>query len=169
MDCFRTSVTSSTGAALAPRSTPRVFRYHPRTSRRWAPTFCTLSAAVRITNCSSVCVPVIANRNWRDGCESRSGASAESRARNVSRLPGRINPTSRRGALDGTSYDLPRANEYTERHVATMMQLLPIAVLILILFSALLAASETAIFSLSRLEHTLEQLSARVQNAIERL
>jgi putative hemolysin len=50
-----------------------------------------------------------------------------------------------------------------------MIQLLPIAVMILILFSALLAASETAIFSLTRLEHTREQLSSRVQHAIERL
>ena len=37
-----------------------------------------------------------------------------------------------------------------------MIQLLPIAVMILILFSALLAASETAIFSLTRLEVSVE-------------
>jgi len=50
-----------------------------------------------------------------------------------------------------------------------MILLLPIIVMILILLSAMLAASETAIFSLTRLEHTREQLTASVQNAIERL
>ncbi len=50
-----------------------------------------------------------------------------------------------------------------------MILLLPIVVMILILLSAMLAASETAIFSLTRLEHTREQLGASVQSAIERL
>src|SRR5712692_3774262 len=50
-----------------------------------------------------------------------------------------------------------------------MILLVPIAVMILILLSAMLAASETAIFSLARLEHTREQLRSSVQRAIERL
>ncbi len=49
------------------------------------------------------------------------------------------------------------------------MTLLPLAVLILILMSALLAASETALFSLARMEHTREQLSAPVRYSLERL
>lgn len=50
-----------------------------------------------------------------------------------------------------------------------MMFVLPIAIAILILLSATLAASETALFSLARMEHTREQLSQSVQHAIERL
>lgn len=50
-----------------------------------------------------------------------------------------------------------------------MMSLLPIAVVILLLLSALLAASETALFSLARMEHTRGQLGARVRDALERL
>jgi putative hemolysin len=50
-----------------------------------------------------------------------------------------------------------------------MMSLLPIVVVILLLLSALLAASETALFSLARMEHTRGQLSARVREALERL
>ncbi len=50
-----------------------------------------------------------------------------------------------------------------------MMALLPIAVVILLLASALLAASETALFSLARMEHTRGQLSPRVREALERL
>ncbi|HTW89556.1 MAG TPA: hemolysin family protein [Candidatus Binataceae bacterium] len=50
-----------------------------------------------------------------------------------------------------------------------MMSLLPIAVVLLLLLSALLAASETALFSLARMEHTRAQLSSRVREALERL
>ncbi len=50
-----------------------------------------------------------------------------------------------------------------------MMTLLPIAVVLLLLMSALLAASETALFSLARMEHTRGQLAARVREALERL
>jgi putative hemolysin len=50
-----------------------------------------------------------------------------------------------------------------------MMFVLPIAIAILILLSATLAASETALFSLARMEHTREQLSQSAQQAIERL
>lgn len=50
-----------------------------------------------------------------------------------------------------------------------MMYVLPIAILLLILMSATLAASETALFSLARMEHTREQMSLAVQNAIDRL
>lgn len=50
-----------------------------------------------------------------------------------------------------------------------MMWLLPVAVTILLLISALLAASETALFSLARMEHTRAQLSVRVREALERL
>ena len=50
-----------------------------------------------------------------------------------------------------------------------MMFVLPIAIAILILLSATLAASETALFSLARMEHTREQLSQSTQHAIERL
>jgi len=50
-----------------------------------------------------------------------------------------------------------------------VIQLLPIAVGALLLVSALLAASETALFALTRMEHTREQLSAPVRGALERL
>ena len=40
-----------------------------------------------------------------------------------------------------------------------MISILPLAVLILIVLSAMLAASETALFSMARLEHTREQMS----------
>ncbi len=50
-----------------------------------------------------------------------------------------------------------------------MIWLLPIAVALLLLVSALLAASETALFSLARMEHTRGQLSTRVREALERL
>lgn len=47
--------------------------------------------------------------------------------------------------------------------------IVPIAVAALLLVSALLAASETALFALTRMEHTREQLSAPVREAVERL
>jgi putative hemolysin len=50
-----------------------------------------------------------------------------------------------------------------------MMFLLPIAIALLILLSATLAASETALFSLARMEHTREQMSLSVQHALDRL
>jgi magnesium and cobalt exporter, CNNM family len=50
-----------------------------------------------------------------------------------------------------------------------MMWLLPIAVGLLLVVSACLAASETALFSLARMEHTRAQLSTRVREALERL
>src|ERR1039457_209618 len=50
-----------------------------------------------------------------------------------------------------------------------MMFMLPLAVLALIVLSATLAASETALFSMARLEHTREQLSLSVQHALDRL
>jgi putative hemolysin len=50
-----------------------------------------------------------------------------------------------------------------------MMVLLPVIVSILLLMSALLAASETALFALVRLEHTRTNLSATVQHALDRL
>jgi magnesium and cobalt exporter, CNNM family len=49
------------------------------------------------------------------------------------------------------------------------MILLPIAVVLLLLMSALLAASETALFALVRMEHTRTSLNAAVQNALDRL
>jgi putative hemolysin len=49
------------------------------------------------------------------------------------------------------------------------MLLLPIVVAGLLLVSALLAASETSLFALTRMEHTREQLSAPVRDALERL
>jgi CBS domain containing-hemolysin-like protein len=49
------------------------------------------------------------------------------------------------------------------------MKLLPIVVAGLLLVSALLAASETALFALTRMEHTREQLSAPVKQALDRL
>ena len=50
-----------------------------------------------------------------------------------------------------------------------MISILPLAVLILIVLSAMLAASETALFSMARLEHTREQMSLSVQRALDRL
>lgn len=49
------------------------------------------------------------------------------------------------------------------------MLLLPIAVAVLVLMSALLAASETALFALVRMEHTRAQLGGAVQHALDRL
>src|SRR5208337_2189780 len=49
------------------------------------------------------------------------------------------------------------------------MQVLPIAVAILLLASALLAASETALFALVRMEHTRGRLSEPVAEALDRL
>jgi len=49
------------------------------------------------------------------------------------------------------------------------MILLPIAVVLLLLMSALLAASETALFALVRMEHTRTSLNAAVQSALDRL
>jgi putative hemolysin len=49
------------------------------------------------------------------------------------------------------------------------MILLPIIVAMLLVMSALLAASETALFALVRLEHTRTNLSASVQHALDRL
>ncbi len=49
------------------------------------------------------------------------------------------------------------------------MILLPIAVAVLLLISALLASSETALFALVRMEHTRTNLSASVQHALDRL
>ena len=49
------------------------------------------------------------------------------------------------------------------------MLILPIVVAGLLLVSALLAASETALFALTRMEHTREQLSAPVREALDRL
>jgi CBS domain containing-hemolysin-like protein len=50
-----------------------------------------------------------------------------------------------------------------------MMFVLPIAIALLIVLSATLAASETALFSLARMEHTREQMSLSVQHALDRL
>ena len=49
------------------------------------------------------------------------------------------------------------------------MLTLPLVVAGLLLASALLAASETALFALTRMEHTREQLSAPVRDALDRL
>ncbi len=49
------------------------------------------------------------------------------------------------------------------------MSMLSFVVLILIVLSATLAASETALFSMARLEHTREQMSLSVQRALDRL
>jgi len=49
------------------------------------------------------------------------------------------------------------------------MILLPIAVGLLLVVSALLAASETALFALVRMEHTRTNLNTAVQNALDRL
>ena len=50
-----------------------------------------------------------------------------------------------------------------------MLSLLPLILLVLIVLSATLAASETALFSMARLEHTREQMSQSVQQALDRL
>ncbi|MGH8011826.1 MAG: CNNM domain-containing protein, partial [Candidatus Binataceae bacterium] len=50
----------------------------------------------------------------------------------------------------------------------SVMPLLPIVIVLLIL-SAMFAASETALFALIRMEHTRGQLSASVRRALERL
>src|SRR6266436_7426789 len=50
-----------------------------------------------------------------------------------------------------------------------MIALLPIAVILLLLASALLAASETALFALVRMEHTREGLEGAVRRAFDRL
>src|SRR6202050_5699209 len=50
-----------------------------------------------------------------------------------------------------------------------MISILPLVVLILVVLSATLAASETALFSMARLEHTREQMSLSVQRALDRL
>ncbi len=50
-----------------------------------------------------------------------------------------------------------------------LLFILPYIVIALVLMSAILAASETAIFSLARLEHTREQLRAGARRAVERL
>ena len=50
-----------------------------------------------------------------------------------------------------------------------MIVILPIAVAVLILASAALAASETAIFTIARMEHTREQLTRPVGAALDRL
>ena len=50
-----------------------------------------------------------------------------------------------------------------------MISVLPLVVLILVVLSATLAASETALFSMARLEHTREQMSLSVQRALDRL
>jgi len=49
------------------------------------------------------------------------------------------------------------------------MAILPIAVVLLLWLSALLAASETALFALVRMEHTRELLESRVRHALDRL
>ncbi len=49
------------------------------------------------------------------------------------------------------------------------MSLLPIAVALLLLLSALLAASETAIFTLARMERTRAKLGVRARSALDRL
>src|SRR6185312_9428057 len=50
-----------------------------------------------------------------------------------------------------------------------MLAVLPIAVGVLMVASALLAASETAIFALIRMEHTRERLRGATRAALERL
>ncbi|HVN63670.1 MAG TPA: CNNM domain-containing protein, partial [Candidatus Binataceae bacterium] len=50
-----------------------------------------------------------------------------------------------------------------------MTALLPVAIIILIVLSAAIAASETALFSLVRMEHTRESLHRAVREALERL
>jgi magnesium and cobalt exporter, CNNM family len=53
--------------------------------------------------------------------------------------------------------------------VSLPMAILPIAVALLVVLSAMMAASETALFALVRMEHTREQLSGAVRRAVERL
>ncbi|HJU10601.1 MAG TPA: hemolysin family protein [Candidatus Binataceae bacterium] len=50
-----------------------------------------------------------------------------------------------------------------------MTAFLPIVVALLLLFSAMLAASETALFALLRMESTRQKLAAHVRNAVERM
>jgi CBS domain containing-hemolysin-like protein len=50
-----------------------------------------------------------------------------------------------------------------------LILILPLIVGALVISSAMLAASETAIFSLARMEHTREQLSAPVRDAVNRM
>jgi putative hemolysin len=50
-----------------------------------------------------------------------------------------------------------------------LLFVLPYIIVALVLMSAMLAASETSIFSLVRLEHTREQLRAAARRAVERL
>jgi len=54
-------------------------------------------------------------------------------------------------------------------NLSVPMLILPIVVGVLLLVSALLAASETALFALTRMEHTRAQLSEPVRNALNRL
>jgi putative hemolysin len=49
------------------------------------------------------------------------------------------------------------------------MLILPVIVAALLLVSALLAGSETALFALTRMEHTREQLPAPVREALNRM
>jgi magnesium and cobalt exporter, CNNM family len=49
------------------------------------------------------------------------------------------------------------------------MAILPIAVVVLLFVSASLAASETALFALVRMEHTREKLAGSVRDALDRL
>jgi putative hemolysin len=49
------------------------------------------------------------------------------------------------------------------------MAFLPIVVVLLLLLSATLAASETALFALVRMEHTRQQLARHVRDALERM
>jgi CBS domain containing-hemolysin-like protein len=49
------------------------------------------------------------------------------------------------------------------------MAIVPIAVVLLLMLSAILAASETALFALVRMEHTREKLAAGVRAALDRL
>jgi len=53
--------------------------------------------------------------------------------------------------------------------VARLMLLLPIVIFVLILLSAALAASETAIFTMARVEHIRDQFSQPVRQALDRL
>ena len=50
-----------------------------------------------------------------------------------------------------------------------LMLILPFVIVILLMLSAILAGSETALFSLTRMEYTLEQLTGAVRAAIDRL
>jgi len=53
--------------------------------------------------------------------------------------------------------------------VSRAIHIVPIAVAALLLISALLAASETALFALTRMEHTRDKLSPPVRAAVDRL